>query len=309
MLITVIFALKNTSTIDLPKELFNNSLTKIEDTEYVLYIPCIFNLLEKYFRSKIRLKGSLIIFSFTPNGSQFQKTILKSFNEDINHEYSIMAKYALLPHFNASHVTDKAKNYFFMIEKSDEIPAILNQLRRLPTWNPFAKVLVLLMRTTPFEENDLNTEIIEIFGKLLNSKMLNANVLYVSQKPNTIEVVTWFPYEDNNCAKKIETIRLIDRCEVIYGENSSTLKFTTFLNNIQRIPENLHNCPLMIATSDWPPFTIYNQTEQKFVRGVEIEMLKTVAEKLGMKPVFVKTDATRSQMGNSVLFYASLLSS
>lgn len=305
LLITVISAVRIQNTTEL-----NNSLKTIVDTDNLQFIPCILDLSEKYFRSNQKVKGSLIIINFTPNDSEFQKIILKRFNENEEHEYSLMAKYALLPHKNASHVTDKAKNYFFIIEKSNEISAILIQLRGLPTWNPFAKILVLLIRSMPLSLTTLHEEFIEIFSILLRKTMLNANVMYVTLK-NSIEVVTWFPYENDNCAKQIDHVEIIDQCEVIYNKDfsSSTVKYRTFMDKIDKIPSDLHNCPLMIATSDWPPFTIYNDKEKRFVRGVEIEMLKTIAGRMGLLPIFEKTNATRSQMENSVMFYEPILSS
>lgn len=304
LLITVIRAGQILNAIE-----SNSLLSSVVDNNNLQFIPCIFDLSEKYFRSKLNIKGSLIVINFTPNDSEFLKIILKRFNEDKNHQYSIMAKYALLPHKNASHVTDKAKNYFFIIENSNEIPAIIIQLRRLPTWNPFAKVLVLLISSMPLDKTTLHKEIFEIFGILLKRTMLNSNVMYITSK-NAIEVVTWFPYENKNCAKEIKNIEIIDQCEIIYSKDnsSSTVKYRTYMDNIVKIPQDLNNCPLVIATSDWPPFTVYNETEQRFVKGVEIEMLKTVAEQMGLIPIFQKTNSTRSQMDHSLVFYEPILS-
>lgn len=104
--------------------------------------PCVLKLCEKYFKSeKSALKGSLVIINLIPNPTLFQRLILQSLNEDERHELGVMIKDARKRHHNASHVTEKAKNYFMLLSNSSELSTTIKQLKHLPTWNPLAQVL------------------------------------------------------------------------------------------------------------------------------------------------------------------------
>lgn len=78
-------------------------------------IPCIKRFCQHYFRSDHAMKGSLVIMNLTPSPSIFQSKIIESLNEDRTHEFSVMIKDSRKKHMNASHVSEKAQNYFMFI--------------------------------------------------------------------------------------------------------------------------------------------------------------------------------------------------
>lgn len=97
-------------------------------------IPCIKRFCEHYFRSDHAMKGSLVIMNLTPTPSIFQSKIIESLNEDVSHEFSVMIKDSRKKHMNASHVSEKAQNYFMFIVSSEDVNSTVHQWRSLPTW-------------------------------------------------------------------------------------------------------------------------------------------------------------------------------
>lgn len=108
--------------------------------------PCILRLSEKYFASKIKTQGSLVIVNILPDSSFFQRNILNALNENDHHDLAIMVKDARRTHWNASHVTEKAKNYLMLLNDKSELSATIKQLHALPTWNPLAQVVIFFLR-------------------------------------------------------------------------------------------------------------------------------------------------------------------
>ncbi|XP_058837724.1 uncharacterized protein LOC131693691 [Topomyia yanbarensis] len=176
-------------------------------------VPCVKRLCEKYFKSERALKGSLAIINIKPDTSIFQLNILKSFNDDPRHEMGVMVKDGRKKHWNASHVTEKAKNYLLLITDSSELDAPINQLRRLPTWNPLAQVVVLF--TSEMTPLVFEIEVRNALQKLFEHSVLNVNVMVQRYGTSVLEVWTWFPYENGECADDIAKIRLIDECEYV----------------------------------------------------------------------------------------------
>ncbi|XP_055523054.1 uncharacterized protein LOC129717224 [Wyeomyia smithii] len=197
-------------------------------------VPCVKRLCEKYFKSERVLKGSLVIINIKPDTSIFQLNILKSFNHDPRHEMGVMVKDGRKKHWNASHVTEKAKNYMLLVGDSSELDAPINQLRQLPTWNPLAQVVVLF--TSEMTPLIFEIEVRNALQKLFEHSVLNVNVMVQRYNTSVLEVWTWFPYENGECADNIAKIRLIDECEYV---EVPTEDMQTAIENYERINSEL----------------------------------------------------------------------
>lgn len=284
--------------------------TSIEDNTFIEIVPCVIKLAEKYFRSLRVVQGSLVIISLTPDDSTFQMEILKAFNEDVRHEYSVMMKYAKRPHANASHVTEKAKNYFFIIKRSTELPAIITQLKKLPTKNTFAQLLVLF--AVELESPILEQEVIAAISYLDFFNMHDFNIMYPVVGTNKMRLVTWMPYEDDNCGNSYDKITLRDECDVVIetdevtGVNKMSFKYLNPPVIIEsKLPQNFHGCPMRVATSVWEPYVNYDEIEG-FNKGLEVLMLKTYAEQHNITILFDLNNKTRSNAVNNYEFYQEL---
>lgn len=302
-ILILIMCLKfNTGTTQYPKVYAVGN----DDVTNTRKIPCVIYMCEKYFQStKKKIQGSLVIVNITPGGSPFQRNVLNYLMGEKTklYKWALMVKDARKKHANASHVPDKAKNYFMLLTNSTEVPIILKQLQSLPTWNPYAQVLILLMQDMP--EVVRNSEIMTVFTMLFNKLMINVNIMYSVFGTSNIETVTWLPYANKSCCKAVENLVLVDKC--VYDESTNRTVTETYLNTNNKIPADLNDCPLIVSSTDWTPYTVFNGRKTKVVKGIEVELINTIADILNMIPIFNYDNQTRSNAINGPLFYNNLI--
>ncbi|XP_035780489.1 uncharacterized protein LOC118460354 [Anopheles albimanus] len=266
-------------------------------------VPCVKRLCEKYFRSERAMKGSLAIINIKPDASAFQLSILRSFNEDPRHEMGVMVKDARKKHWNASHVTEKAKNYLMLIGDSSELAAPIHQLRRLPTWNPLAQVVVVF--TSEMTPLVFEIEVRNVLQELFDNSVLNVNVMVQRYNTSVLETWTWFPYESGGCADNIAQVRLVDECEYVdVAKDDGPVDVPDvrwrprfrevhhFSDYGPKIPKYYNYCPLKITTSIWEPFVVGN--ESHIEKGLEVLMLDTITARMRLVPVYGVLEAARA---------------
>ncbi|CAO1422337.1 unnamed protein product [Diamesa serratosioi] len=257
--------------------------------------PCVLKLCEKYFKSAKALKGSLVVINLVPNPNIFQRKIIMNLNDDNRHEICVMVKDAKKIHWNASHVTEKAQNYLMLVTNANEITSIVHQLKKLPTWNPIAQVVVIFTDAMK-SESEQDSMVRVVFNELLMNDVLNVNV--VIQRTNSLtvlEVLTWFPYERDNCADYIENIRKIDECKLIETKDPTTgiIQRNDIITSFSakyypKIPTHFHECPMKVTTFLWEPYVVGHRN--KIQRGLEVVMIQTISQKMNLKPVYKVID-------------------
>lgn len=89
-------------------------------------ILCVIKFCEKYFRSEKAVIGSLVIVN-VQNTTEFHSELIIMLNEHANYELGVMTKDATKPHVPPLHVVDKAKNYFVVFNRTDEVRDAINQ--------------------------------------------------------------------------------------------------------------------------------------------------------------------------------------
>lgn len=224
---------------------------EIYEDSTLLTTPCILKLSEKYFVSKIKTQGSLVIVNIKPDASLFQRNILNALNENDKHDLALMVKDGRVKHWNASHVTEKAQNYLMLMNDKSELAANIKQLHALPTWNPLAQVVIFFLRVMDPEE--LEEQTVSVILELFASSVLNVNVM--SQRINTslVQSITWFPYETTHCATNLTSLHLIDECEYVPNPVSNGTSFhfdiKSYKSTWQKIPDDFHSCPLRVGAS------------------------------------------------------------
>ena len=237
--------------------LFCELIAAIDNIDYEkssMMAPCVLKLCEKYFKSAKALKGSLVVINLVPNPNIFQRKIIMSLNDDKRHEICVMVKDAKKKHWNASHVTEKAQNYMMLITNANEITTIVKQLKGLPTWNPLAQVVVIFTDTMK-SENEQDSMVKVVFNELLMYDVLQVNiVLQRTNALNILEVLTWFPYERDNCANYIENIRKIEECKLMETKDPTTgiIKRNNIMTSFSRkyypkIPTHFHKAPIKMS--------------------------------------------------------------
>lgn len=230
------------------------------------------------------MRGSLVVVNLAPNKtSRLERRILLSFNEDKNHILTLMVKDARFKHGNASRVTDKAQNYMLVMDNFNGLRAALKMWKILPTWNPLAMTIVVLMN--PLETTEQKNQIVrEVFEELRKDGIIYANAMYqMADAPLKLVVETWFPYQGNDCAKSVGSTYKINECEIF--EETDEKKIYEFNQEMfPKLPNNLHGCPLTVSAFIWEPFVVGRNNSIE--AGLEIQMLDTITKEMGMNIEF-----------------------
>lgn len=257
------------------------------EADYV--VPCVLRLLGKYFKAEHQTSGPLAIVSLTADPTLIERTVLVVFNESPKHEFALMTKYATRYHMPELHVTGQAQNYFILVAKATQLTETIKQLSSLPTWNPLANFVILF--TKVLNETYLASETFKMMDELFTYSAYNVYVLSQRQGTYMIQSHTYFPYEDDNCATSVKNIKMVDECfnekESQYDpDNASIVEHHQEL--YPKIPKKLHKCYLNASVFIQAPYVL--ATEDVIDRGIEILMLKQIANELDMIPIYKVLD-------------------
>lgn len=262
------------------------SFEQREESEFVM--PCILQLAEKYFRSERVMRGALAIVGLTADPSPIEIAVVRTMFEDERHKLTVMVKDGYKFHYSPAHVTEKASNYFFLVTKYEDLLPNIKQFLHLPTFNPLANVVVLF--TNAASEVYIERESMKIFQELFRYSMYNVNVL--SQRNRTVQSFTYFPYESDNCATSVKNVKKIDECvnEKIDVEDDDLIKMESFhVDLFPKIPRRFHNCKWNVSVYPNAPYTV--EENGVVTKGLEILMLKQIAQRLSLKLSYATLDA------------------
>lgn len=264
------------------------------------------------------MRGSLVIVNLVPNPKSFlQRRILESINEDKDHVMGVMVKDAGLEHKNASRVTDRAQNYLLLMLQLDDVTKSLKQWKSLPTWNPLAQTVIVIM--DPIDTEDRKTQMVKkVFEELLENGIIFANTIYqMSDNPLKLVVESWFPYFNKSCASRVENIHVVDECVItetttIENDVKVVKREENFVELNQekypKIPNRMHGCLMNVSTFIWEPFVVGNDEVES---GLEILMLQTITKQMELELKFnILSDAVLTMKitdNNQTGIYANLI--
>lgn len=265
MLRTVIFlcTLQYAALVELPTT----------DTMKESIASCILQISDKYF---LKTQTIAVVFPDTAMstgithpialdqqglGTMFQSSAWSIFIKTTSKHWHFFSKFEI------------TNNYIIQTRNPEDMEHTLRFLK-LSSWNPHAKFVIV---TTTLFENPLDV-VTKIFQILWLFHVLNAVILIPRvDDQSTLDIYTWFPYAGGNCGDHFNESVLINQCRM--GEMlNTTLLFP------EKIPDNLHGCPVTVRTVVWPPFVILpphlNLAAENvnFTEGTEIKLMNTIAE-------------------------------
>lgn len=175
------------------------------------------------------------------------------------------------------------------------------QWKSLPSWNPSAHVLLLIYFTynnTVFEDQQKGA-----LAVFLKYNMLNIKIITFRKDSRILDIVTWFPFDKNNCASGVTQLVPIGKCEY----NDTHFHLHEIHLNKTVIPNYIPGCKLRISTSIQEPYVYYNQSTRTF-SGLEVTIVRSIAKQMGMITDFVLIPEVRSnRVVNNITGIYSLL--
>lgn len=135
------------------------------------------------------------------------------------------------------------------------------------------------------------------FKLFFDYSILNVYVLIQNlDTDNLLQSFIWYPYDGNSCSNILSynNLEIIDECYTFNETRDDENKFQLrelIAELPSRLPDKFHQCPLIVTTPVWEPFVIAKGDQ--VTDGIEVLLVRTIAEKLDMKAVFrVLDDAT-----------------
>lgn len=159
-----------------------------------------------------------------------------------------------------------------------------------------------------YEDEELMKSMKSILQFFLDRHMINVNVISYRSNTNIVQAHTFYPYDEENCATEIQQMHLIEECEYL-DERPFDPEITIKHDLRTKIPNDLHGCEMHIASSINEPYVFYDQDSGTFDIGLEVLMIRTIAQSLGMKPIFHRINESREHrvVSNETGIYSNLL--
>lgn len=171
----------------------------------------------------------------------------------------------------------------------DVVKDIGHQLTKLKNnweWNPRAKFVILVL-----ELRDVDAKLLaaDIFAELWMSRVVDSVVLIPTTNKDTttgavnvLDTYIWFPYHPAGKCPDVKDAVLWDQW--VFDNKSSG----RFLHNTslfpQKIPRDLHGCPLTVSTFELPPMVMRKKTTKvdpkniTYDKGLEVQILAEFAK-------------------------------
>lgn len=302
--------------------IINQMETDIIDSS-LLTTPCFIKLLKKYINKEDEVTGSTAVISQMIRPTFYQTYILKGIHQ--SEVISILIKKAHAFHYSTERLFVKSKVYVIFLSKAAELLEHLPLLALLPTYSTFAKMIVcfpLKMSTVEFE-----AEKKEAFKILFDNDFFDIFVIGVRFNSTVLESFTTFPYDNGNCAKKINSIELVDECQLnlkntanqsiniddvlLLIQNESNIRTLEYRKSFPKLPDLLSGCEIPVTVSNFEPFVVIDPVTQKITKGVEVMMINTTYQELGAKVKFYKQDPKvryyRTSLDNETGVFADIL--
>lgn len=153
-------------------------------------------------------------------------------------------------------------------------------------WNPDAKFIIII--TDSNLHTDKNLVLNELNINLRKRKILNAIVLLPQEQSGRVfDIYTWLPFYNGSCGNCNDSF-LVDVCQNGVLKNPNVNLFRN------KIPRNLNRCPVRVRAIVWPPYILaprnFNSSKTRtginFTRGIEINLLNTIAKAVNFKTVY-----------------------
>lgn len=205
--------------------------------------------------------NSVVLLNLPPTQITDRDYILKMFHQ----EFSIIVNGWASP-LNRPNYNSKIDAYILFCTHIAEVTDAIGRWKSsITTWNPTASVFIFLSDTSAS-----NSKIRRILMKFLHNKILNVNVIRIGVAK--IEIVTWFPYDGENCGKYIRNLEIVAECSLETSRYNAVETKKLVINKP-------YKCPLKAISLEWAPYAFFNNKTGKYV-GFEVELLNSFADKM-----------------------------
>lgn len=248
-----------------------------------VHLSCIINYCNRLFDGNKIKPSSVMVIVPHPNHSSIQTIIMQSISSN-----SLMI-------FDKPSIGKNAKqspsNYLIFIDAIDDVAAIGTIISSMPNSNFLAPIITVFPNFSAV--TNMQFQVKTIFERLLLQNYINLYAILI--KPETIEMVTWYPYENNNCAKLLSEVKTIEFCNKNISDQEKVLTTKKFDNKKNVIDQTSNKCPLKILARIWEP---YVGVEIHY--GIDIQLLEFILKSLNMVPIYYTINKSIERKSNYI---------
>lgn len=195
--------------------------------------------------------------------------------------WNILVKVMNEKNYYNSKFIESANCYILLVSSEIELDNNLFHLRNTSSWNAHAKFIIIIYESEKWE-NFLTSSV----ETLWQFYVINFVLLVQKQFKPRVHIFIWLPYENNDCGTNFNNIQEIDSCD--FGKfKKNTVLFP------EKIPRNMHGCPLRVITVIWPPYVlssndkiVNDESEIDLRNGYEVLLIKVLAHKMNLTVKF-----------------------
>lgn len=285
--------------------------------------PCIVSLVQKYLNTNERFGGSTVVLSIMLKSAFGQRYYLEALNDYDGLTY--MLKRPERYHYATEKMIEKAQMYLIFLADAEEITIHLKLLTSLLTYNTYAKIIACFLVEMTREEFLKQQK--KAFQILFDNDFFDIFVFGMVPGTSILQSYTMFPYDNGNCAKKVNKIELVDECEFLtenfdempqsldeiveLSKNESNMRFIEYKKFYPKIPEHMNGCVIRVTASPFEPYVTLKKYTSAIDKGLEVEMLNATFHEMGANVKFLFQDPRlrylRRTMDNKTSVYKAIM--
>lgn len=131
----------------------------------------------------------------------------------------------------------------------------------------------------------------------LRNKILNVNVILIGA--SEIKIVSWFPYDDENCGKYVRNLEIIAECSL---ETSRYLVTHHEVEKKKLINNRHHKCPLIAISLERAPYAFFSSKKNEYT-GFEVELLEAFADKMHFDLILITVPYNSTEKSKELLVH------
>lgn len=284
--------------------------------------PCVAGLVNKYLQESYQVYGTTVILSVMSNTTLSQRNYLEALNSF--NELTYMVKRPDSFHYSSDRLIEKAQLYLMFLTDADDIPMHLKLIKTLQTYNTYAKIIGFLL--ADMTENQFAVQRKKAITTLFEMDFFDIFIFGLRQNSSVLQSYTMFPYDNGNCAKKVNDIELVHECEFLVkpedkplsvlaalelSQHQNRMRYIEYKKIHPKLPSYIRGCKILVTGTLFEPYVVVSKRTSKITAGLEVELLNATFHEMGAKVKFLTQDPRlrykKRSLSNETSVYKAIL--
>lgn len=284
--------------------------------------PCVVGLVNKYLQESYQAYGTTVILSVMSNTTLSQRNYLEALNSF--NELTYMVKRPDTFHYSADKLIEKAQLYLMFLSDADDIPMHLKLIKTLQTYNTYAKIIGFLL--VDMTDNQFALQRKKAITILFEMDFFDIFIFGLRPNSSVLQSYTMFPYDNGNCARKVNDIELVHECELLVksedkpltvlaalelSQHQSHMRYIEYKKIHPKLPGYIRGCEISVTGTPFEPYVVVSKRTSRIRRGLEVELMNATFHEMGATVKFLTQDPRlrykKRTLNNETSVYKAIL--